>query len=445
MKKTIKRMFVSNGKWLFAVIGLLLYLPARSQQVLYLPLDEAIRMGLNNSKQLEISKKKVDEAISQYKQAQDAALPVAKVGFGGSEAFIPTKELIFGPDTLHLPGTATLYIGTLSVDEPIFEGNRLRYAKESAELLEKVASLDTSNDKNQIAFDIVNTYYTLLKVEKNQQIIAQNVNDIELRLKETKQFEQQGLATENDVLRWELQLSNAKLTGIELENNRKIINYNLNIMLGLPDSTEIQPDTTMDNMKMVDNESDYITMALSNRQDLQQYAYRMQLSDVNVKKIKGEELPTLGAGLSGYYINPNKQFFPPANTYLAPVTIGLNIGWNISSLYTSKNKINEVKIQKQETELAQEDLQDNIKKEVNQDYSNYLLSLDKIKVLQVAVDQAAENDRIMESKYQNQLANTTDRIDAETMLYQAKINLQLAKVDSQIAYYNLLKSTGTLQ
>jgi outer membrane protein len=445
MKQTTKRIFAGNKKWLIAVIGIFLSIPAHSQQVRYLPLEEAIRLGLSNSKQLAISRKKVDEAINQYKQAEDLVLPSMKASYGGSEAIIPNRRLVFGPDTLYLPHTAPVFMGTLSVEEPLFQGNRLRYAKQSAELLQKVASLDTSANRNQIAFDIVNSYYTLVKVEKNQQIVSQNINDIEQRLKETKQFEQQGLATENDVLRWEFQLSNARLSGIELENNRKITNYNLNIMLGLPDSTEIQPDSTVNNPELNGFEDDYIAKAFSNRSDLQEFSYRIRMSDVDAKKLKDGKLPTVGVGLNGYYINPTKKFFPASGTFIDPFTIGLTIGWNISSLYTTKNKMEEINIQKQETQLAQQDMQDNIKKEVNQDYRTYLLSLDRIKVLRVAVDQAQENDRIMESKYQNQLANTTDRIDAETMLYQAKINLQLAQVDAQIAYYNLIKSTGTLQ
>ena len=86
-----------------------------------------------------------------------------------------------------------------------------------------------------------------------------------------------------------------------------------------------------------------------------------------------------------------------------------------------------------------------MKKEVNQYYIGYLQSLEKIKVLQDAVTQATENERIMESKFRNNLATTTDRIDAQTLIYQSRVNLELAKSDATIAYYDLLKSTGHIQ
>ena len=88
---------------------------------------------------------------------------------------------------------------------------------------------------------------------------------------------------------------------------------------------------------------------------------------------------------------------------------------------------------------------DKIKTEVHQSYMQYHLSLEKIKILQAAVTQATENERVMESKFHNNLATTTDRIDAQTLLYQSRVNLELAKADATISYYTILKSTGHIQ
>jgi len=86
-----------------------------------------------------------------------------------------------------------------------------------------------------------------------------------------------------------------------------------------------------------------------------------------------------------------------------------------------------------------------VKTEVHQSYMQFHLALDRIKVLQEAITQASENERVMESKFHNNLATTTDRIDAQTLLYQSRINLELAKSDATIAYYQLLKSIGHIQ
>ena len=90
-------------------------------------------------------------------------------------------------------------------------------------------------------------------------------------------------------------------------------------------------------------------------------------------------------------------------------------------------------------------MQDQIRTEVNESYRQYKQALEKISVLQDAIVQAAENERIMESKFRNNLATTTDRIDAQTLLYQSRIGLELAKSDATAAWYSLLKSTGHIE
>ena len=108
------------------------------------------------------------------------------------------------------------------------------------------------------------------------------------------------------------------------------------------------------------------------------------------------------------------------------------------------SKEKEAAIQRQELTTAKDQQLDEIHKDVNKNYILYKQSLEKIKVLQDAVTQAEENERITESKFRNNLVNTTDRIDAQTLLYQARVNLELAKSDATIAYYDMLHSTGKI-
>ena len=247
------------------------------------------------------------------------------------------------------------------------------------------------------------------------------------------------------MLRFELEKSNMKLNAIELENNRKIVNYNLNVLLGLPDNTIIEEEPISYQLGVNAPFQDLLATALKERKELTELQYRLKLTDINIKKTQDEKLPTVSAGGNLYFINPSGNIIPKSGGYLAPFVVGINIGWDIGSLYKNKNKLTESKIQQQEEADRYEIVKDKVKTEVNQSYLKYKQALEKITVLQDAVVQAAENERIMESKFRNNLATTTDRIDAQTLLYEARINLELSKSDATAAYYTLLKSTGHIQ
>ena len=79
-----------------------------------LNLDEAVQLGVQNSKQLKRSQYKIDEALSRLAQAKDLRLPDAKVSFQYLHALMMSR-LISIPgvtkDPLKLPFDFPAYLG----------------------------------------------------------------------------------------------------------------------------------------------------------------------------------------------------------------------------------------------------------------------------------------------------------------------------------------------
>src|SRR5579872_2114339 len=436
-------------KRLTGVIGFLLLAGLLANaQPRKLSLEEAVQLGIQNSKELKGQQFKIDEALARLDQARDAQLPSMKVSFQYLHALMLSRVVSIPgltKEPIKLPFDFPAYMGTLSVTEPIFAGNQLKYAKQSADLMVQLSRLDGDQDKEDVTSVVINAFLNFDKILENQLIVAQNMQDIQGKLDEITKYESQGLATQNDVLRYQLQKSQMQLTEIELENNRKVANYDMDVMLGLPDTTELLPDTV--NYKLDENLAlpDLLQQAETNRRELLDLSYQTRLADLNIKKIHDQRLPTVAASAGMYYINPTGEVIPTRNNLLAPITLGIGVSWDIGTLYTNRNKEREADLQRKELNTARDEGTDEIRMDVEKQFIAYQQALARIKVLQVAVQQAEENERITESKFRNNLVNTTDRIDAQTMLYQSRVNLELAKSDATIAYYNVLKSTGKIQ
>lgn len=416
-----------------------------AQSTKQLSLPEAIDLGIANSKNLKLAQNKIEESIARLAIVKDNVLPTASASFLYNHAEIPTNTLtIGGGNPIHLPSRADAFVGTAAVQEILYAGGKYKYAQESTKLLTDVARLDADKNKEEVSYAIINTYFSLFKVMQSKKVVAQNLESIASQLKQAQRFFEQGIVTKNDVLRFQLQQANVTLTELEIENNRKIINYNLDILLGLPDDTEIAITENNLPLQTVQPLSSYLNSAFSNRQELQQLDIQSKVADFNIKSIKANKLPTVGVGANLYYINPSGSFIPPSAQFIMPMTIGATVSWNVASLWNNKNKVSEARIQQKEIGLQKGLLTDNVKTELNKNYQNYKLAVQKINVLETSIAQATENDRLLASKYKNNIASATDRIDAETLLYQAKINLELAKADAKLAYYTLLKSTGKI-
>ena len=430
-----------------SLLGLLLLgssFTAASAQDRTLTLDEAIKLGLENSKTLKYSQSKIDQAVSQYNQAKDLALPTGSVSYMYSRAQIPANTLNLGPSSFSLPKSANANLGIASIAEPIFAGGKFKYAKESTDLLVQVARLDVDNDKDQITYGIISAYYNLYKVLQNKKVVEQNIATVDQQIKQAQRFFDQGIVTKNDVLRFQLQRSDIELNGIELESNRKIINYDLDVLLGLPEVTQIQVDQVNTTDHPILPLANYLDSAYTNRQELKQIDLRTRVAETNIKNTRADRLPTLAATVGAYYVDISLNPFPTRGNYITPITAGLALSWNFGSLWNNKNKVSEARIERDQTVINKGIITDNLKNEVNQNYQNYLSALNKVTLLQTSIAQATENNRLQESRYRSSIASATDRADAQTLLYQAQINLELAKADAGLAYYNLLKSTGKI-
>src|SRR5437868_4227539 len=110
------------------------YTVSAQMQTRTISLDEAVQLGIQNSKELKRSQYKIDEALVRVEQAKDALLPSAKVSFQYLHALM-TSRLIQIPgitkDPVKLPFDFPAYVGQLSVSEPIFNGNQFKYARQS--------------------------------------------------------------------------------------------------------------------------------------------------------------------------------------------------------------------------------------------------------------------------------------------------------------------------
>ncbi|MCX2573762.1 TolC family protein [Pedobacter sandarakinus] len=417
-----------------------------AQSVKELNINQAIELGIANSKNLKLAQNKIDQAAAQLDIVKDNVLPSANASFMYNHAEIPTSTFTLpgGGSSLQLPKRADAFVGTAAIQELVYGGGKLKYAKESTKLLADVARLDADKNKEEITYAVINTYYSLYKVAQSEKVVDQNLESIAAQIKQAQRFFEQGIVTKNDVLRFQLQQANVSITKMDIESNRKVLNYNLDILLGLPEDTEVKITDPGVGQKPASALNEYLATAMVNRQELKQLDVQNKVADYNIKSIRANTLPTVGVGANLYYINPSGSFIPQVNQYLMPVTLGATISWNIGSLWNNKNKVSEAKIQQQAITVQKDILTDQVKTDINKNFQNYQLAVNKIQVLETSITQATENDRLLASKYKNNVASVTDRIDAETLLYQAKINLEIAKADAGLAYYTLLKSTGKI-
>lgn len=418
-----------------------------AQQTRQLSLKEAVELSIDNSKSLKIADAKIDQATAELSEAKMRQYPDLKVsgsylrvnqpnvdlkvplnsgeGNGGSASEIKVDQLAYGM------ATATL---------PLFSGLRIRNGIESAKYLKKAAELDAHQDKDEQVQNTIAAYYNLYKAQSAVRLVNENLKQAQQRVKDFSNLEANGLLARNDLLKVQLQESNVELTLVDAENNMKIANFNMNLMLGLDENTILSLDSTgLGRLYKIKSMEEWESMAIANRSDYQALLQRQEATKTGVKAAKGEYYPSLA--LTGGYV---AAYIPNFLTVTNAVNLGVGVSYNLASLYKNGAKVKQAKAQQEQVYWSSLQLNDGIRMQVHQAYQNYLENLKKIDVYQKAVEQANENYRITKNKYDNALATTTDLLDADVAQLQAGINYEFAKADGVVAFNKLYETAGLI-
>lgn len=431
-------------------VTLLMTATLRAQENRSMSLDEAIDLSLKNSKQLKLSTAKIEEATASLKEAVQRKLPdgsatASYLRLTNADVNLKTKNnngggTGGGGGTTEAPNVSQAMYGILNLAMPIYAGGRIRYGIESSRLLEKAAQLDADNEREDVIENTVEAYVNLYKAKSARDIVNRTLNEARQRVKDFANLEQNGLLARNDLLKAELQASNTELQEVDIDNNWKLANVNMDLLLGLPENTTLVPDSALLSRKMEVKDLDsYIQAAIANRKDLEAVDIRKQAAEVGIKAVKGEYYPSLQ--VSAGYVAAN---IPKVITITNAANIGVGVSYNVGSIWKTKAKVEGAQARARQLAVSQDILNDQIRLQVNRAYLNWLSNQKKIEVNAKAVEQANENQRITQNKYTNQLATTTEVLDAQVAQLEAQLNYEFSRADAIVLYNQLLQASGQL-
>jgi len=333
----------------------------------------------------------------------------------------------------------SLMYATVNASLPIYAGGKIRFGIRSAEFLEKAARLDANQDQQAIIQNTIEAYNNLYKAQSTITIVDTNLAEAKKRVQDYNRLLQNGLMARNDLLNAQLRESNTEAALLDAEDNLRLAMVNMNIMLGLPDSTQLLINAS-DMKTSVDTRTmeEFLQLAMNNRKDVEALEYRRESAKAGVKVARGDALPNLA--LTGGY---TALQVPNAITVFNAMSIGAGVRYDIANLW-KRGTVDLAKARVKEAEAGQAQLADAIHLQVVQSYNSYLSNQKKIEVYGKALAQAEENFKVVTNKFNNGLATVTEVLDADIARLQARLNQAFAVSDTYVAYNKLLQSAGLL-
>lgn len=415
-----------------------------SQNIKQMTAQEVADLALLNQQQLKVSAQNIDIAKQQTDIAKLQKLPT--ITASTSQFYLGNVIAIdkdFGGSTkIPMPHYGSSY--ALQATQLIFKGGLVNKSIELAGLREQLSKLDLEKNQQEVKLLVISNYLDIYKII-NQEKVFQNNKKLALkRLENIKDFYKQGMITRNEVIRGELNIKNLDQGILTLTNNKKILNYNLNIALGLSSETEIIPVESVDNKDFGIGMEYYLQLAHDSNPQMKSAKTNISVAEKNIEIINTDKMPTL-SGYGGYSLQrPITTRNPVLDMYSSGWQGGISLSYNIDNLYKTKERLKLGELQKSQASESMTLVQQNIDMTVNAAYVKYQEAIQQAEILNDAKNLADENYNITEAKYLNQLAVQAEMLDAQNQKLQSELDFANAEINVLFQYYNLLKSTGTL-
>tara|TARA_B100001142_G_scaffold328891_1_gene390305 strand:- start:243 stop:1553 length:1311 start_codon:yes stop_codon:yes gene_type:complete len=410
-----------------------------------LSLIDALKIGLNNNYDIQISKKKKDISRINNSWSNAGALPTISLS-GNKEESIADQS---NNPTSFVPYQikASSINSNANIKWTLFNGFAIRANKKRLENLEYISNNNTVLTIENTIQGIILQYYNCIIQKRKVKLLQKVVKIAKERLEYQKTKYELGVSSKIDLL----QIENSMLT----DSSNLIIqqlNYinslkNLNLTLGQDINKDwflidkINNDIKLYNLKDLENST------ISNNTNIRNQYFNLQLSKQDIKLSMSPFFPIISLNSGAAYNESTYDIGDLASTmdntgesinFFANFSLNLRI-FDGGKLYQN---IKALKIQHQINELQFNKVTKDVLYELSLLYDEYKSRINSYNLNKKAFDIAKTNYDLANDKENRGVINSFMLRDIETTYINSGINFQQATYNLVESKISLIKITG---
>jgi outer membrane protein TolC len=326
------------------------------------------------------------------------------------------------------------YTFAITATQPIFRGYELINSYRIAGLGVDVAKLNEKLTRLNVIFDTKNAYFTVLKTQKLELVARETVKNLEAQEEVARNFYEVGMTPLNDLLQVQVRVANAKQNLIVAQNNFEISKSQFNIVLRQPVNSPVRLEDIRAYLPLENDIDYYLEQADANRLDIKIADLEIEIALKDVEVAKKDYYPSVT--LTGNYfrvgedpdVDGGEGIFDDEGWRIAATA-----SWDIWEWGRRRSGKKEKLSRLSQARHSKQAVQDLAHLEVKEAYLKVIESERNIVTVEKALVQAKENLRINEERYKEQVATSTDVLDAQTLLTVTRTNYVNALYDFEIA------------
>jgi outer membrane protein TolC len=423
----MRKLFVQTLFMALLVSPPLLY--AQNEESGRLSLEDCIAKGLQNNPMIQSSQLFVEENQTKVDEARSGYYP--KVSLNSNATTYSNNN---GDQRFENYNTG------ISASYNLFNGFRTKAGYHAAGDHHEAAFLQHESVQQDLVLDITFAYYKTLQAERILKSAEEAVKNSQLHLDFAHARNMAGMATRSDILKSEVELSNAELEKIKAANALLAAKGNLNKLMGLPANhpTEIIDDLSELNETSVQSYDSLFAEAMESRVEVKRFYSLLNAQQNNIQLARGEYYPSLDVN-ANYNFSGEKISGMRENWWL-----GMTLTIPVFNGFSTKARVKGEKTALKGIEKDLEALKDQIGKEVWNAFLAVKESSERMTATSKGLESARENLSLSEGEYKEGTGSIIQLTDAQTTFVAAEQNHIQAVADYKVSLAELRRKTGNL-
>lgn len=426
-----------------------------------LSLAEAERVALGQSPELAISRKSVDVSQRRLKGARAQRLPRLSVesnvflwnkeialDLGAAAPGTPPPDCMMNPmdprcqpsDPLVVRGQVTSTT-TVTLVQPLTSQFALGELVEIEEAGVSASKEDYRSAELEVGYRATDGYLLVLLAESGREVAAQRAAQFEAQLARARVLVEGGVLQPVDAMRLEAALSAAQRDLITAESQVRLAKNGLILALGVSPGTsvEVRDDLPPEPKAPPATVSDAVATAADKRPDLRAATFRAAQAESGAAASKAALIPTVAAIGTYQHAEGGGVLAEKDSAF-----VGLTLQWNVWDWGTTFQSYKAAELQAVQAEMAAARAVDRVRVEVAAAASDAQSAYQALAVVRVGLAAAEEAFRIQNDRFNEGVATTTDLLDAQTEVTQARLGYASARYSYFRALASLARATGQL-
>ncbi len=421
---------------LFPAAGL-----ASSQEPPALTLEECIKEALSaNLKLVQARMEKRARGLEARAYFKDL-LPKLSTRYSYTGRRDADTVTIFGR-TVNL-SSHDAYDWSLVLTQPVFQGgalwNRYRAARIDYDMSEEQLRQVT----NDMVRRVKRAYYSVLQAAEIEKERAAAVRRLEAHLEDARGFYEVGLITKNDLLQSEVELAQARQDLVSAAHRNELAKARLNLLLRRDLERPVRLDGKLEEPPPLSDFAGLREKAMRSRPEIQAGTLAIKKAQRELEIAKASFLPRvdLTATYEKRGITPDVSDNPYGDNDMASVVMSAT--WELWAWGQTRARVAAAASRLAAARAALNEVKDSVALEVKEALLRFREARRNVSVARSALEQAEENFRLNTQRYREQVATSTDVLDAQALLTKARTNYYNALAQEIMAKADLDYATGT--